>query len=130
VAELQKGHRDSSRCYDVVYIVRCVFEEVIASLKSVALLSKRVQKDDRGGYSLRSSVACIPADAEDRMCWDLFHKGHCPRRNACHWYHPQESDIFRVKVIIRCTEEATSSDNQVSTSCPTVRHTISLGDLL
>jgi hypothetical protein len=128
VAELQSGHR--SRCYDVVHAARRALEDVTSNSKSVALLSKRVQRDDRGGYSLRSSVACIPEDMEDRVCWDLFQKGHCPRRTTCKWYHPQESDIFKVKIVVRCTEETISSEDRLLTSTPAVRHTISLGDLI
>jgi len=128
VAELQNAHR--SRCYDVVHAARRALEDVTSHSKSVALLSKRVQKDDRGGYSLRSSVACIPEDMVDNVCWDMFQKGHCPRRMTCKWYHPQESDIFKVKIVVRCTEGTISSEDQLSTSSPAVRHTISLGDLI
>jgi len=132
-AEMQNGPRFSSRCYDAVHVARKALEEITASLQNVALLSKRVQKEDRG-YSLRSSIACIPKGAEDRICWDLFHKGHCPRRKNCHWYHPQESDIFRVKVSVRCTEEtngvAPEDQLPASASVPLKRHTISLGMLV
>jgi hypothetical protein len=128
VAELQNGQR--SRCYDVVHAARRALEDVTSNSKSVALLSKRIQKDDRGGYSLRSSVACIPEDMEDRVCWDLFQRGHCPRRATCKWYHPQESDIFKIKIAVRCTEETISSEGELSTGSPAVRHTISLGDLI
>jgi hypothetical protein len=130
VAELQKGQRDSSRCYDAVHVARRALEDVTSCSKSLTLLSKRVQKDDRGGYSLRSSVACIPESKEDGVCFDLFQKGHCPRCTACQWYHPQESDIFRVKIAVRCSEGTVSSEGQLSAGSPAVRHTISLGDLL
>lgn len=97
VAEMLSGPRISSRCYDAVHVARRALEAITTSSENVSLLSKRVQKEDRG-YSLRSSIVCIPKDAEDRICWDLFHKGQCPRRGNCTWYHPQESDVFRVKV--------------------------------
>lgn len=128
VAKLQSGSRDSSRCYDAVHSATRALEDVSASLRNFSLLSKRVQKDkDGSGYSLRSSVACIPEGAEDKVCWDLFQKGRCPRRNNCHWYHPQETDIHRVRVSIRCTEE---TEGQLPVSMPVTRHTISLGDLI
>jgi hypothetical protein len=131
VAELQNGPRSHSRCYDAVHIARRALEEVASQTKSVSVLSKRVQKDDRG-YSLRSSIACIPPGEEDRTCWDLFHRGRCPRRKNCCWYHPEETDMYRVKVNIRCTEEtaSVSEEDQLSASVPTRRHTISLGDLV
>lgn len=130
-AELQSGPRSSSRCYDTIHLARQALDEITTRLNTVALLSKRVQKEDRG-YSLRSSIACIPSGAEDNMCWDLFHKGYCPRRCKCQWYHPQESDIGRVKVNIRCTEEVigVSSEEQLPASFPVVRHKISLGELV
>merc|ERR1719181_735061 len=85
-----------------------------------------------GGYSLRSSIACIPPGEEDRTCWDLFHRGRCPRRKNCCWYHPEEADMYRVKVNIRCTEETASvseEEDQLLANVPTRRQTISLGDL-
>lgn len=97
VAEMLSGPRISSRCYDAVHVARRALEAITTNSENVSLLSKRVQKEDRG-YSLRSSIACIPKGAEDRICWDFFHKGQCPRRRNCTWYHPQESDVFRVKV--------------------------------
>lgn len=130
VAEMQRDHKYSSRCYDAVHNARRALEQATAGSKTSALLSKRIQRDDRGGYSLRSSVACVPEDVEDRVCWDLFQRGSCPRGRSCQWYHPQEADIFRVKVIVRCAEETISSEGQLSTSLSEVRHTISLGDLL
>lgn len=130
-AELRCGACSTARCYDAVHLARQALEEVTARLDTVALLSKRVEKCE-GGYSLRSSIACIPKGAEDRMCWDLFHKGSCPRRGKCQWYHPQESDMGRVKVNIRCTEEVVgvSSEDQLPASFPVVRHKISLGELV
>jgi hypothetical protein len=128
LAELQNGPRCSSRCYDVVHIARRALEEASSRMESVCLLSKRVQKDEKG-YSMRSSLACIPTEVEGRICWDLYHKGHCPRKRSCQWYHPQESDMYRVKITVRCSEE-TASDDQLQTRVPAVRHTISLGDLV
>jgi len=131
VAELQSGPRASSRCYEAIHLARQALEEITTRLDTVALLSKRVQKEDRG-YSMRSNIACIPMSARDSMCWDLFHKGYCPRRTKCQWYHPQESDIARIKVNIRCSEKMNgcSSEEQAPASVPAVRHKISLGELV
>jgi hypothetical protein len=130
-AELQCGTCSAARCYDAVHLAKQALEEVTVRLDNVALLSKRVQKED-GGYSLRSSIACVPKGAEDSVCWDLFHKGNCPRRSKCQWYHPQEADIGRVKVNIKCTEvvSGVSSEEQLPASYPVVRHKISLGELV
>merc|ERR1711881_144091 len=123
-AELKRGPQASSRCYDTVHLARQALEEITTRVDTVALLSKRVQKEEKG-YSLRSSVACIPMGAQDRMCWDLFHKSYCPRRGNCQWYHPQECDIARVKVNIRWSEEVTgSTEEQLPASLPVVRHKI------
>lgn len=131
-AEMPSGPRFSSRCYDAVHVARKALEEITTSLHNVALLSKRVQKEDRG-YSLRSSIACIPKGAEDRICWDLFHKGHCPRRKNCQWYHPQDSDVFRVKISVRCAEDTNGAlpEDQAAAGIPLIqRQKISLGELL
>jgi len=130
-AELQCGACSTSRCYDAVHLAKQALEEVAVRLDNVSLLSKRVQKED-GGYSLRSSIAFVPKGAEDSMCWNLFCKGSCPRKSKCQWYHPQEADIGRVKVNIRCTEEIhrVSGEDQPSARCPGARHKISLGELV
>lgn len=130
-AELHSGPQASSRCYDAVHLARESLEQIASRFDTVALLSKRVQKEERG-YSLRASVACMPQSAEKHMCWDLFHNGHCPRRVKCCWYHPQECDVGRVRVSIRCSEEVTTvvSEDQLLASSPGVRHKLSLGDLV
>jgi len=130
-AELQKGPASLSRCYDAIHLARQSLEEITTRLNSMALLSKRVQKEDHG-YSLRSSVACVPCGAEDYKCWDLFNNGSCPRRSKCQWYHPQECDIARVKISIRCTEDTmgVSIKDQPLASLPVVRQKISLGELV
>jgi len=130
-AGLQCGACSTARCYDAVHLAKQALEEVTARLDNVALFSKRVQKED-GGYSLRSSIACVPKGAEDSVCWDLFHKGNCSRRSKCQWYHPQEADIRRVKVSIKCAEEVSgvSNEEQPPAGFPVVRHKISLGELV
>lgn len=126
--ELQSGPRSSSRCYDVVHLARQTLEEITTRLTGVTLLSKRVQKEDRG-YSLRSSLSSLENGAEDNVCWDAFHRGYCPRRSCCQWYHPQDTDIGRIKVHVRCSEDV-SGESQLQASLPAGRHKISLGELV
>jgi hypothetical protein len=130
-AQVLGGSDSSVTCYDTIHMTMQVLEEMSTRLNTVTLLSKRVQKDDCG-YNLRSSVACIPCGAEDRVCWDLFKKGSCPRRHNCPWYHPQESDIGRIKVSIRGGDSAldASSADPRPASASVVRHKISLGELV
>jgi len=126
-AELQSGPRS---CYDAIHLARQALEAITTRLDSVALLSKRVQKEDRG-YSLRSSVACIPSEARNSMCWDFFNKGNCPRKCKCQWYHPQGSDIERLKVVIKSPEDATGVPvENHPVRCSAGRQRISLGDLV
>jgi hypothetical protein len=127
-AELQSGPRS---CYDAIHLARQALEAITTRLDSVALLSKRVQREDRG-YSLRSSVACIPSEARNSMCWDFFNKGNCQRRCKCQWYHPQESDIERFKVVIKSSEEGAgmSSEDHLLVTSSTTRQKISLGELV
>jgi len=129
--EMQCGQCSSSRCYDTIHLAKKALDEITARLHNVTLLSARVQKEERG-YSLRSSIACVPPGAEDSMCWDVLRRGYCPRRGRCQWYHPQESDIGRFKVNIRYAEEVSevSSEEQLPASLPAVRHKISLGELV
>jgi len=126
-AELQSGPRS---CYDAIHLARQALEAITARVDSLALLSKRVQKEDRG-YSLRSSVACIPSEARNSMCWDFFNKGNCPRRCKCHWYHPEASDVERFKVVIKMPEDVAgvSSEKQLPASSIT-RQKLSLGELV
>merc|ERR1712107_459928 len=99
-AEVQDGATTTARCYQVMQGVKQQLNASVAHSQGLSLLSARLQKEDYG-YSLRSSVACIPADKEERMCWDVLRKGSCPRRKFCQWYHPQPCDIVKFKVVIR-----------------------------
>merc|ERR1712196_235560 len=123
-AEVNSG----ARTYEVLQLAKGALEAVTAQLQTVALLSARVQKED-AGYSLRSSIAYAPKEAEDRMCWDLFQKGCCPRRHQCRWYHPESSDIGKIKISVKCTQDV-CSERQLPVSSSAGRRTISLGDLL
>jgi len=130
IAELSRGADAASRCYDVVHLAKQALEAITARLPTTALLSARMQKEDCG-YSLRSNIACLPQGAENCMCWDTFHQGHCKRRSQCRWYHPQDSDISRIKVIVRYSElnDITGEEQLASSSLPE-KHKISLGELV
>merc|ERR1719498_1217910 len=106
----------SAQTYEVMHLAKGALEAITAQLHTVALLSARVQKED-AGYSLRSSIGYAAKEAEDRLCWDLFQRGCCPRRHQCRWYHPESSDIGKVKISIRYAQEAGSvSSDQASVS--------------
>lgn len=130
VAELQGGPNAAGRCYETMTLARQSLEAITAHLPTVTLLSARVQKEERG-YSLRSSIACLSEVDQDRMCWDLFKKGYCPRRSCCRWYHPQEVDVARIKITIKCSEEVTASPALVAEQdSSSKRHKLRLGDLV
>lgn len=130
-AELQRGPQASTRCYEVMQLVKQTLSSITTQLPTAALLSARVQKEE-SGYSMRSSVACVPESAQDKMCWDTFRTGYCPRRSQCRWYHPESSDIGKVKVVIKFAAEMkpASSEAQHVTGSSKERHQISLGELL
>merc|ERR1712100_515624 len=107
------------------------FEAITDRLPTVSLLSARVQKEDTG-YSLRSSIALLPPHAQNCMCWDMYRKGHCPRRSQCRWYHPQESDVARIRVSVKYAQDVSGSfqDQQSWIESSASRHKISLGQLV
>lgn len=105
--QLQGGPRPPARAYDVMQLVKQSLEAMKARLPTVALLSSRVQKEECG-YSLRSTIACLPDHAQSYACWDLFRSGYCARREQCRWYHPLDADITRIKVSVRYPEEGSN----------------------
>jgi len=129
-AELHGGPRAASRCYDVMQLTKQALEAVTERLPTTALISARVQKEECG-YSLRSNIACLPEGAEDRMCWDMYRRGYCPRRSQCRWYHPCDSDIARIKISIRYSEEVSAilGKEQLEPSS-LEKHKLSLGELI
>jgi len=126
-AELHSGPCASLRSYEVMNLVKQSLDAIIKRLHTLTLLSSRVQRED-WGYSMRCSVACLPSGAEGSMCWDMFRKGHCPRHGQCRWYHPQDSDIGRLKVSVRNGEA--SNEEKLQTGSPDKKHKISLGELV
>jgi len=135
-ADLLNGSHAASRCYDVMQLTKQALDGITTRLPATSLLSARVQKEDCG-YSLRSSVACLPSHAQDCTCWDIIRKGSCPRRDQCRWYHPQDSDIARIKVSIKYTEDTSDGADEeqldliaASRHALASRHKISLGELV
>jgi hypothetical protein len=130
-AELQAGPNANKRCYDVMQCAKQSLDAITTRLGTVSLLSARVQKEDRG-YSLRSSIACLPETQGDRMCWDMFKKGYCPRRSQCRWYHPEGSDIGKFKISIKYTNElrGESSQQKCEAGSSAGRYKLSLGELV
>lgn len=130
-AKLQSGPSIYPRAYEIMQLAKQALDAITGGLPTTSLISSRVQKED-GGYSLRSSFACLPEHAKDYMCWDMFRNGHCPRRGRCHWYHAQDADIARVKVNIRYGEELSKASiaEQPGATPSVVRHKISLGELV
>lgn len=126
-AQLQSGPNAPSRCYKVMQAARQALDSITTQLPTATLLSARMQKED-WGYSLRSNIACLPDHARDYMCWDMFKKGSCPRRDQCRWYHPQDSDIARVKVTVRYSEDVSAVSKEACSAV--VRHKLSLGELV
>jgi hypothetical protein len=122
---VELGNGPQAKAYDIMQLAKQSLEAFASQVDSVSLLSARVQKEEQG-YSLRSSVACIPDHARDKMCWDIFRCGHCPRRGTCRWYHPQEADIRRIKVSIKYSADTSKVFQQE----PSKKHKISLGELV
>jgi len=122
---VELGNGPQAKAYDIMQLAKQSLEAFASQVDSVSLLSARVQKEEQG-YSLRSSVACIPDHARDKMCWDIFRCGHCPRRGTCRWYHPQEADIRRIKVSLKYSADT----SRVFQQEPSKKHKISLGELI
>jgi hypothetical protein len=99
-AELLSDALATSKPYDVLQNLKKTLQSCVDTMGNAGILSTRVQKEDVG-YSLRCSVACVPDGARNKMCWDMFRKGSCPRRQLCRWSHPEASDIVKLKVVIR-----------------------------
>lgn len=127
-AVLDGGMASSARSYEALQLAKKALEAVATQIGSLSLLSARVQKEERG-YSLRSSIACIPDEFQDKLCWDVSRRGHCPRRSTCRWYHPQDADIRRVKVSIKCSEQAIEAVHEAKSSS-IEKHKISLDELV
>jgi len=128
-AELHAGPNGKARCYDTIQRAKRALDTITERLPNVTLLSARLQKEE-SGYSLRSAIACIPSGSEDGMCWDLFKKGHCPRRTQCRWNHPQASDTCRLKISIRFSEDLGLHDEKQELDSSPERQKILLGDLV
>jgi hypothetical protein len=99
LVDVQHGTRAEG--YHLMQAIKQNLVDLVACSGVMSLLSARVEREDYG-YSLRSSVACIPDNKMDQMCFDVLRKGSCPKRRCCPWYHPQACDIVKFKVAMRC----------------------------
>jgi hypothetical protein len=111
LADAQHGTRVG--CYEIMQELKQHLSEFVTRSEGLTLLCSRVGREDYG-YSLRSSVACIPEDKIDQICWDVLRKGSCPKRKCCHWYHPQAGDIVKFTVHMRCVVESEKIDPAIS----------------
>jgi hypothetical protein len=93
-------------CYELMQQLKQNLLDSVARSEALCLLSARVEREDYG-YGLRSSVACIPDDKRDQMCFDVLRRGCCPKRKCCPFYHPQACDIVKFKVAMRCYPKKT-----------------------
>lgn len=129
-AELHSGPERSSRAYDTMQLTRQALDAVVARIQGVSLLSSRIQKDEHG-YSMRSSMADFSKCNQDNICWDFVRMGYCPRHGHCRWYHPQDWDTARIKVVIRYKKEAGESEIERRAIQPSAgRQKLVLGDLI
>jgi hypothetical protein len=130
-AWLESGPDASARAYNVMHLIRQALEAVAKRLQTTRLLSARIQKDS-GGYSLRSSIACVPNGVQDRLCWDLFQNGQCPRGKQCQWYHPSSCDIAKIKICIGYDRKSTElkCGTVVETDPPAQSHKFRSGELI
>jgi len=99
-AEVPTGTFGVAQYYDVMQQARQALVDVVSRSSDLILLSARVQKEDYG-YSLRSSVACVPSNVHDKVCWEIVRHGSCPRNKCCRWWHPEAADLIKLRIVIR-----------------------------
>jgi hypothetical protein len=98
-------------CFELMQQLKLNFLDLVARSEALRLLSVRVKREEYG-YSLRSSVACIPDDKRDQLCFeDMLRRGSCPNRRRCPQYHPQACDIVKFKVAMRCYPNPKKTDD-------------------
>jgi len=51
------------------------------------------------GYSFKAILSAMPVSLHDRVCWDSYQYGCCPRPSTCRWSHPTQMDMTEVHVI-------------------------------
>lgn len=130
-AEVPPGERAASLGYNLTQLAKQATEAIAERLPDLIVLSSRIQKEC-DAYGLRLSIAGLPENIHNDVCWDLCSRGHCPRRDSCKWYHPRDDDIFRLKVSIRYSESKRTDfmPEQLISVGPSERHQISLGELI
>jgi len=126
---VQDGADAFARSYKVLHAAKNALEGSTASQRAVSLLSARMHKESHG-YSLRSTIACVPESEEQRVCWDMFQKGFCPRRQRCQWHHPMESDTVRIKISVRHLDMTNISEPSQHQPAATGKCALSLSNLL
>jgi len=126
---VQDGADAFARSYKVLHAAKTALESSTASQHAVSLLSARMHKESHG-YSLRSTVACVPESEEQRVCWDMFQRGFCPRRQRCQWHHPMESDTVRIKISVRHLDMTNICDRGQHPSAASGKCALSLSNLL
>lgn len=117
-AEVPRSSFATSQCYDIMQRAKQALTKVVSDLESAFLLSARVQKED-AGYSLRCSVACVPDSARDKLCWAVVRHGSCSKGKCCRWYHPQPTDIMKLKIIVRHQDALHAKSSKTSSNVPT-----------
>mmetsp|Transcript_139152 Transcript_139152/g.242152 ORF Transcript_139152/g.242152 Transcript_139152/m.242152 type:complete len:277 (+) Transcript_139152:61-891(+) len=56
-------------------------------------------QDIAGGF--KATVGCVSSQMESAVCWDVYEKGCCPRRNTCRWHHPYSTELMQVVLKIQ-----------------------------
>lgn len=130
-AEVQPEDESASDGYNLIQLAKQSAEAISERLSTIKLLSARVQKE-HDFYGLRMSIAGLPENAKSDLCWDVCQRGYCPRRDSCRWHHPQDDDIFRVKVTIRYSKgwSRDSIPHQLTSCGSSGKHKLSLGELI
>merc|ERR1712118_182688 len=100
-AELYHGLDASVPSYEVIQLVKRSLNSIVSQSATIALLSSRIQKE-QWGYSLRSSIACVPHHA----------------------------DIRKLKVSIRCSEGVSNVLQEKCEPSSAEKHKISLDELV
>lgn len=130
VQESSSSFSKFSNGYRAVLHAQKVLDEITTQMDNVKLLSNKV-REEGDGYSLEAAMACLPSGADSQVCWDLLNKGWCPRRGKCNWYHPQENDIGRINLRIKCTGYRLGiSKKKLAINSPPGRFTLPLNALL
>lgn len=53
------------------------------------------------GSGFKATIGSVHATLQDRICWDTYQRGFCPRRSSCRWCHPLDSDLAPIQIIVK-----------------------------